>query len=526
MEDIKGKKKTAIIIGAGPAGLTAAYELLMRTDIMPIILEKSSVVGGLAKTINYKGNRIDIGPHRFFSKSDRVMNWWLNILPLQGIEGINQNDIEISYQNNKRKIPLSATGPDPLTEDKVLLIKDRFTRIFYLHSFFSYPVSLGMEMIRNLGLVRISKILWSYLLVKLFPISKESSLQDFLINRFGKELYVTFFKDYTEKVWGVPCDQIKPEWGAQRIKGLSVTKVFIHALKKIIGINNSTSDEHITEHFLYPKLGTGQMWDEVASIILAKGGAIHFNKNVTSIIASGNNITSIKATDDGTSDNAEEIIYDGDYFFSTMPVKQLIAAMQDVPANVSEVAGGLIYRDFISVGLLLNKLNYKNSDGKSLIADNWIYVQEPNVMLGRIVVYNNFSPYMLHDTSKVWLGLDYFCDEGDALWNKSDEDMRAFATAELQQLGFIDASDVLDAIIIKEKKSYPAYFGTYDRFEEIKTFTDAFQNLFLIGRNGMHKYNNQDHSMLCAMTAVDNIIADITTKENVWNVNAEQDYHG
>src|ERR1017187_8284736 len=286
--DVNNKeKKIAIIIGAGPAGLTAAYELLLRTDIKPIIIEKSNVVGGLAKTINYKGNRIDIGPHRFFSKSDRVMNWWLNILPLQGVESFQPDDIEITYQNKKRKIHVSPSGPDPRKEDKVMLIKDRFTRIFYLHSFFSYPVSFGMEMIRNLGMVRIVKILISYLNIRLFPLKKENSLEDFIINRFGRELYFTFFKDYTEKVWGVLCTQIKPEWGAQRIKGLSITKVLIHALKRIIGIDNSKSDAHITEHFLYPKLGTGQMWEEVAKVILAKGGVIHFNQNVNEISNEG-----------------------------------------------------------------------------------------------------------------------------------------------------------------------------------------------------------------------------------------------
>ncbi len=522
MEDNIKKGKTAIIIGAGPAGLTTAYELLLRTDIKPIILEKSEVVGGLAKTINYKGNRMDIGPHRFFSKSDRVMNWWLNILPLQGIEGVHPDDIEITYQNKKRKIHLSANGPDPRNGDKVMLIKDRFTRIFYLHRFFSYPVALGMEMILNLGLVRIAKILFSYLKVRLFPIKKEKSLEDFMINRFGNELYTTFFRDYTEKVWGVPCSEIKPEWGAQRIKGLSVTKVFIHSVKKIMGMDNSNSDAHITEHFLYPKLGTGQMWEEVAKIILDKGGEIHFNQNVTAIHTSEKTITSVN-----TSLSSTEHTFAGDYFFSTMPVKHLMEAFGNVvPQNVSEVAQGLIYRDFISVGLLLKDLKYKNKDGKSLIGDNWIYIQEPNVKLGRIVVYNNFSPYMVLDANTVWMGLDYFCDEGDALWTMSDDAMKAFATKELELLGFIDAEDVLDAVIIKEKKSYPAYFGTYDRFEEIRKYTDTFANLFLIGRNGMHQYNNQDHSMLCAMTAVDNILSGIEGKKNIWSVNAEQDYHG
>ena len=505
----ESKSEIAIIIGAGPAGLTAAYELLLRTNIKPIILEKSSCVGGLAKTINYKENRIDIGPHRFFSKSDRVMDWWLNIMPLQGVDSNYPDAIEISYQNKKRKINLSHNGPDPGKVNNVILIKDRFTRIFYLKRFFHYPVSLNMEMIRNLGLVRIFKILFSYLKIKIAPIKKELSLEDYIINRFGRELYNTFFKDYTEKVWGVPCNQIKPEWGIQRIKGLSVTKVFIHALKKIFFLNHNP-ETALTEHFLYPKLGTGQMWEEVAKIIIEKGGEIHFNQNVVGITAENNSIASVAVNDS---------IYKGDYFFSTMPVKHLIKSMgKDVPENVKEVAQGLIYRDFISVGLLLDKIKYK-------VPDNWIYIQEPDVKLGRLVIYNNFSPYMLADTSKVWVGLDYFCDEDDFLWMKSDEEMKAFAIKELASLGFIDSSDVLDSIVIKEEKSYPAYFGSYDRFDEIRKFTDSFHNLFLIGRNGMHKYNNQDHSMLCAMTAVDNIIAGRGDKNNIWNVNAEQDYH-
>lgn len=502
-------KKVAIIIGAGPAGLTAAYELLMRSDIKPIILERSNAIGGLAKTIDYKGYKMDIGPHRFFSKSDRVMNWWLNILPLQGTGNKSENAIEITYQNNNKQIRLSDSGPNPDEVDKVMLVKDRFTRIFYLKRFFNYPVSLGMEMVRNLGMMRIIKILWSYVKIKMAPIRDEHSLEDFMINRFGRELYTTFFKDYTEKVWGIACNRIKPEWGAQRIKGLSITKVFAYAIKKILGLHNADS----VEHFLYPKLGTGQLWEEVAKIIIEKGGELHFNQEVRNIKTDNNQITSVQTQD---------LTFSGDYFISTMPVKELIHAMESKPPkNVVEVADGLIYRDYISVGLLLKKLNYQSAKTKGLIQDNWIYIQEPDVKLGRIVIYNNFSLAMLADSSKVWLGLDYFCDEGDMLWQKTDAEMKTFGIEELIRLGFIHPTDVLDSVIIKEKKSYPAYFGTYDRFSEIREFTDTLTNLFLIGRNGMHQYNNQDHSMLCAMAAIDAILAGTTSKDSIWAVKAE-----
>ncbi|MBL4654538.1 MAG: NAD(P)/FAD-dependent oxidoreductase [Bacteroidia bacterium] len=523
-------KKTAIIIGAGPAGLTAAYELLHRTDIKPIIYEKGSQVGGLAKTVDYKGYKIDIGPHRFFSKSEKVLKWWQNILPLQGSPGNENLDVEIAYQSKKRAIHLNEDGPNPTEEDKVMLVKNRFTRILYNRKLFNYPVQLSIQTLFKLGLYSSFKILLSYLYVKIFPIKEVKSLEDFMISRFGKELYQTFFKDYTYKVWGVPCNEISPEWGVQRIKDLSISKAISDSIKKTFQKNNSIEQKNIktslVEHFMYPKLGTGQMWEEVAKIIIEKGGEIHFHKEVTKVKVEQNSISTIEIKDVNTNSS---INITGDYYFSTMPVKHFMKAFQDGPSQeIINIANGLPYRHFISVGLLVEKLNVSNNTNitttNGVIPDNWIYVQEKDVKLGRIVIYNNFSSYMLDDSSKVWLGLDYFCDLNDNLWRQSDEDVANFAIKELIKINFIKDTDVLDSTVIREGNSYPVYFGSYDRLDEIKKYLSSFENLFLIGRGGMHKYNNQDHSMLTAMTAVDNIINHDTDKENIWNINTEEEY--
>ena len=479
-------QKTAIIIGAGPAGLTAAYELLNRTDIKPIIYEMTEDIGGISKTINYKGNRIDIGGHRFFSKSDRVMHMWKNILPSQ------------------------------------MLTRTRLSRIFFLRKLFDYPVSLNLNTFSNLGFMRIIKIGLSYVKIRLSPIKKEGSLEDFFINRFGKELYLTFFKDYTEKVWGIPCNKIRPEWGRQRIKGLSISKALLHAVKK-----QKNTETSLIGQFMYPKLGPGQMWEQVARIIKEKGGEIYLKHKVIGLKHHDNEMVEAVVKDEITS---ELITKTADYFFSTMPVKELIQSLQNgVPREVRHVANGLIYRDFITVGLLLRKLKIKNETGiktiNNIVPDNWIYIQERDVKLGRLQIFNNWSPYMVKDKNTVWIGLEYFCNEGDELWNQTDESFAKFAIDELAKIDIIEKEDVLDKVVIRMPKTYPAYFGTYDQFHVIRDFTDKFENLFLIGRNGMHRYNNQDHSMLTAMTAVENIINNIKSKHNIWAVNTEDEYH-
>ncbi len=517
-------QKIAIIIGAGPAGLTAAYELLHKTDIKPVIFEMSSDIGGISKTVNYKGNRIDIGGHRFFSKSDRVMKWWQNILPLQGAPS--KDDIIL-----KRDVPLSQKGPDPEKTDRVMLIRRRLSRIFFLRRFFNYPVSLNKNTFSNLGMVRVIKIFLSYIRVRLFPIKNEKSLEEFFINRFGKELYLTFFKDYTEKVWGVPCNNIRPEWGAQRVKGLSIKKAFAHAIKEIFlkdrSLSQKDTETSLISQFMYPKFGPGQLWEEVAQIVKQKGGEIYLNHKTVGLNSRDYRILEAVVEDYST----DEIkIVKGDYFFSTMPVKELIQALgNNVPEEVQQIAQGLLYRDFITVGLLLRKLKIKNETEiktiNNVVPDNWIYVQERDVKLSRLQIFNNWSPYMVKDENTVWIGLEYCCSEGDELWNKPDEDLANFAINELAKIDIIEKEDVLDSTVIRMKKTYPAYFGLYSRFHVIKEFVDRFENLFLIGRNGMHRYNNMDHSMLTAMMAVENIIKGIATKDNIWAVNAEEEYH-
>lgn len=524
-------KKTALIIGAGPAGLTAAYELLHKTDIHPILYEMSDAIGGISQTVHYKGNMIDIGGHRFFSKSDRVMQWWLNIMPLQGGAEEKARQESLVYQNQSKIMDIPSDGPSPEKTDRVMLLRSRLSRIFYLRKFFDYPISLNFNTIKNLGFCRIFKIGLSYTKSRLFPRKPETSLEDFFINRFGKELYLTFFKDYTEKVWGMPCDKISAEWGAQRVKGLSITKAILHAIKSIFSkpktLEQKNIETSLLERFMYPKFGPGQLWEEVARQIQEKGGEIHLLHEVVGLETQGNTITEVHIRDTKT---GQTITQSPDYIFSTMPIQDLIRGFgEKASPEVRRVAEGLCYRDFITVGLLLKELKIKNktsfSTTRNLIPDTWIYVQEKDVKVGRLQVYNNWSPYLVKDPNTVWMGLEYFCNEGDDLWSKSDEEFKQFAIDELAKIDIIAKDQVLDSTLIRMKKTYPAYFGTYEHFSLIRQFADTFTNLFLIGRNGMHRYNNQDHSMLTAMVAVENIIKNITKKDNIWQVNTEQEYH-
>ena len=522
--------KTAVIIGAGPAGLTAAYELLTRTDIKPIVLEKSEYMGGISRTVNYKGNRIDIGGHRFFSKSDRVMEWWAQMLPL---DPFGNRSGAIKYHGMEREIaaPSSDPGRRSVDADRVMLVRPRKSRIYYLRRFFDYPISLSKDTLLKLGLWRSLKVGLSYLRSALLPIKNEQTLEQFFINRFGRELYATFFKSYTEKVWGVPCQQISAEWGAQRIKGVSVLSTLRHALRKMFrkdggssGVSQKETETSLIEQFLYPKFGPGQMWEEVARRILEAGGEIHTNCRVERVLTDG---WKVKAVEAHTSLGGP-MRFEGDYFFSTAPIKELMRAFDaPPPKNVVEVSEGLVYRDFITVGLLLKSLKIHDEmpQGKQMIRDNWIYVQEPDVRLGRLQIFNNWSPFLVADASKIWLGLEYFCNESDEIWKLPDEKMVALATEELSRIDIIDAGEVLDSTVLRMEKTYPAYFGTYDRFGEIREYVDRYTNLFLIGRNGMHRYNNQDHSMLTAIMAVDDILSGKTDKSGLWEVNTEMDYH-
>jgi len=522
------KQKIAIIIGAGPAGLTAAYELLCKTNIKPVIYEMDDTVGGISRTVNYKGNRLDIGGHRFFSKSDRVMRWWQNILPLQEAPATSPSLSHITYRNQKKSFFLPQQGPDPEKSDQVMLIRRRLSRIVFDGKLFDYPLSLNAETLMKLGIRRVIKIAFSYIKARISPIRAETSLEDFLINRFGRELYNTFFKDYTEKVWGVSAREIKPEWGVQRIKGLSVGKALFHSLKGIFqkysSIEQKETETSLIEQFLYPKFGPGQMWEEVAKIIRGKGGEIYFQHTIVGLQSSGRRVLVATARNEKT---GELVRQNGDYFFSTMPIKELIRSFQaEVPPDIQKIAYGLRYRDFITVGLLLRKFDVRDKKSHtSFLPDNWLYIQEKNVKVGRIQIFNNWSPYMVKDPDTVWIGLEYFCNEGDEVWRKTDNQMSLLAIDELEKIRFINKNDVLDSHIVRMKKTYPAYTGTYDQLDMVRQFLDRYENLFLIGRNGMHKYNNQDHSMLTAMAAVENIINNIKTKDNIWAINAEQEYH-
>ena len=527
------KQGTAIIIGAGPAGLTAAIELQRQSGIKPILIEASHDIGGISRTVRYKGNRMDIGGHRFFSKSDRVMRWWLDLMPVEAHTEAGSGELggQLRYQGQQRDLPAASTAPNPETEDLVMLVRQRKSRIYFLRRFFDYPISLSAATFRNLGLARTVRCGVSYLRSALLPQREEKSLEDFIINRFGKQLYLTFFKSYTEKVWGVPCHQISAEWGAQRIKGLSLKGVVVHFLKKTFGPKSSgdiaqkQTETSLIEKFLYPKLGPGQLWEHAADLVLAGGGEIHFGIQVDRIHIDGDTIQAIE----GVNLAGERFTFAGDYFFSTMPVRDLVRAIslppaQSVPPAVTEVSEGLMYRDFITVGLLAAKLAVREKDGAPL-KDNWIYIQEPDVVVGRLQIFNNWSPWLVSNSEKVWIGLEYFCNDTDDLWKLSDDEMSRFAIAEIAKIGILKAEEVEDSHVIRVPKTYPAYFGSYDQFDVIRNYLDGFHNLFLVGRNGMHKYNNQDHSMLTAMTAVENIVNGVTTKDNIWAINTEMEYH-
>jgi protoporphyrinogen oxidase len=511
-------KKTAVIIGAGPAGLTAAYTLLKETDIHPVIFEESEFIGGISRTAEYKGNRMDIGGHRFFSKSEVVTNLWQQLMPIQGSPAVDDKLLG-------REKPLAEGGPDPEKTDIVMLIRNRVSRIFYLRKFFDYPISLKVQTFINMGFARTVKAGFEYIAASLFKI-KENSLEDFYINRFGKPLYKMFFEDYTEKLWGVHPSKIAPDWGAQRVKGLSLTKVIVAMLTKPFKKNGGKNIEtSLIEEFSYPKKGPGQLWEKMADEIIKMGGEINFNSAVVGLDTENGKITSVTVNQSG---EAEKV--SGEYFLSSMPVKDLVAGMKNtVPADVVKIATELPYRDFITVGLLLKKLNIKNQTSmktvNNIIPDCWIYIQERDVKIGRLQVFNNWSPYMVKDLQNVWVGLEYFCNEGDEMWSASDSDFISFAIDELAKIDIINKEDVIDSVRINVKKAYPAYFGAYKDFGKVREYLDTFENLYCLGRNGQHRYNNMDHSMLTSIEAVKLIKSSSVDKSSLWNVNSEEEYH-
>jgi protoporphyrinogen oxidase len=517
---MKLKKKVAIIAGAGPAGLTAAYELLDKTDIHPIIHEQSDAIGGISQTVFYKGNRMDIGGHRFFSKSQRVVDWWNNIMPLQGAPA--KDDILIcrdkEYANN---------GPNPEETSRVMLIRERVSRIYFLRKFFDYPISLKWKTFANMGLIRTIKAGIGYL-ISLVAKKKETSLENFYINRFGKPLYTMFFEDYTEKVWGIHPSKLGANWGAQRVKGLSVFAIIKDIFNKSFSRKQKEVETSLIESFIYPKFGPGQLWETVSQEIQDKGGQVLTGSRVKKIHVKNNIIDYVETE----SKNGSSEINECDYFLSSMPIKDLITAIDgiDIPMEVKKIANELPYRDFITVGLLVKQLKMSNETSiktyKNRIPDTWIYIQERDVKIGRLQIFNNWSPYLVNDyENSIWIGLEYFCTEGDELWTMKRNEFVEMAINELVHIGIINKEDVIDSTQIKVKKAYPAYYGSYSELDKVIKFLDNIDNLFCIGRNGQHRYNNMDHSMMTAMEAVDHIKNGIVDKSSIWAVNTEEEYH-
>ena len=504
--------KTAVVIGAGPAGLTAAYELIEKSkDWRVIVLEESQEIGGISRTAVHGQNRIDIGGHRFFSKSKEVNDLWAKLMPVQGSPS--KDDLILGRACN-----VEAGGPDPEKTDRVMLRRHRVSRIYYLRHFFDYPISIKPATFIAMGIARTWKAGWSYLYSAMFKRS-EKSLEDFYINRFGRVLYSMFFEDYTEKLWGVHPSKISPEWGAQRVKGLSLWK----AILNIFIPKGGKKETSLIDEFIYPKKGPGQLWEMLAEDLKKRGVEIRLGAKAVKVATEGHVVTGIELL------GGERIACDA--VFSSMPVKDLVAAFENAaPKDVAEIASGLPYRDFMTVGLLVDRLAIRNRTQfktvNNIVPDTWIYVQERDVRMGRIQIFNNWSPYMVDDVTKhVWVGLEYFCAEGDSYWKMGDVDFISFATKELRQIGVLsDDAKVLDSVLIRVKKAYPAYFGTYGRFGEVREWLDGFANLYCIGRNGQHRYNNMDHSMLCGIEAVRALLGQ-GDKSAVWNVNTEEAYH-
>ena len=510
--------KNVVIIGAGPAGLTAAYELLKLGDkYNVVVLEESDCVGGISRTIKTGGNRMDIGGHRFFSKSDEVMNWWQSRMPLQSSPSFDDEILD-------RYKPLDPNGANPQTTDRVMLIRDRVSRIYYKDKFFDYPVSLKPSTLINMGFLTTIKAGFSYIAASINK-RKEVSLEDFYINRFGKVLYGMFFEDYTEKLWGRHPSEISADWGAQRVKGLSIKALIKNIFSKML--KSKDVETSLIEQFWYPKYGPGQLWEEVAHDIEFLGGKIVFNCKVKNLHKTDDKIDYLVCDFGGRKAKIE-----ADYVLSSMPLSELVTGIKGdaVPKEVFATASGLPYRDFVTVGLLVDKLNLKNKTKfktlGNIVPDCWIYVQDKGVKLGRIQIFNNWSPYMVSDPeNKVWIGLEYFCKENDAFWNLNDQELVSFASAELVKMGIIFENSVLHSHCERIKKAYPAYFDTYSNIDCVIDYINKIDNLYCIGRNGQHRYNNMDHSMLTAMRAVEIINNNIKDKSSVWNVNIEKEYH-
>lgn len=498
--------RVAVVVGAGPAGLTAAHELLKRGGVHPVIIEADTVVGGLSRTVNVNGNRMDIGGHRFFSKNRDVIRWWLNVLPLQSAPAKD----EASLGSDS---PVSGCDPELL--DNVMLRRRRLSRIFFLRRFFDYPIKVSLSTFRNLGLYRTLKVVCGYLVARVCR-REEVTLEDFYINRFGRPLYRLFFEGYTAKVWGKHPSELSAGWGSQRIKGISLYSLLCNAFKaRDCSLLQEGVETSLIESFLYPKFGPGQLWEHVADDVVNCGAEMLLGYKVTKINMTDGKVVSVVC--EGP-EGVERVVC-CDYLFSSMPLSGLLTSISgmEVPSAVLDVARNLPYRDFITVGLLLKGLT-------AHIPDTWVYIQERDFKVGRLQFFNNWSPYMVADSNTVFIGMEYFCNEGDDLWNMSDSALSALAFDELLRIGFAGSDSLLWSNVIRMRKAYPAYHGSYAGIDAVQRFVDGISNLYCIGRNGQHRYNNMDHSMLSAMRAVD-ALHGVCHKSSLWDVNTDMSYN-
>jgi protoporphyrinogen oxidase len=458
-------RKPVAVLGGGPAGLTAGY-LLAKRNVPVVVFEAEDQVGGIAKTEVRDGYRFDLGGHRFFTKSKEVNDLWHEVL------------------------------------NEEFLLRPRLSRIYWNGKFLQYPLE-GMDVVRKLGPVELVRAGLSYLRALIKPKGDEQDLETWVSNRFGKRLYELFFKSYTEKVWGVPCSELRAEWAAQRIKGLS----FFSAAKAAFFGNRSGIKSLISE-FHYPRFGPGQMWETMADEIIAAGGEVRLNTPVTQLEAEEGRVVAVVAG--GERVECADVI-------SSLPLRLTVGISEPAaPSAVQEAARGLRYRDFLTVALVI--------DGEDLFPDNWIYIHEPGVRVGRIQNFRSWSPWMVPDPSKASVGLEYFCFQGDELWDMDDDGLVALATREIEQLGLARADEVERGFVTRVPLAYPMYDADYaERVAAIRAWLDGFANLQQVGRNGLHRYNNSDHSMLTAIRAVENILDG--TDHDLWAVNAESVYH-
>jgi protoporphyrinogen oxidase len=457
----------AVIIGAGPAGLTAALELVRR-GISPLLLEKSDRVGGIARTVEHQGYRLDIGGHRFFTKVPEVDRLWREVL---GEEFL--------------RVP-------------------RLSRILFRGRLYDYPL-VPRNALANLGPIESLRILLSYLKWKVLPYREEATFEQYVTNRFGRRLYERFFKTYTEKVWGIPCDRIRADWAAQRIRGLSLMSAVVDALT---GRGDART---LIKAFDYPRLGPGLMWERFRDRVERGGGRVELGTEILRIEREGRRIRAVVARRDGRTRTVA-----GERFLSSMPLDELVGRLSPPPpAEVCEAARGLAYRDFLIVGLFLAK--------PDLFPDNWLYVHTPGVRVGRIQNFGNWSAAMVPGPGVTSLGMEYFCSRGDDLWEQPDADLIALAGRELDTLGLADPSDIRGGVVVRQEKAYPVYDGAYRRnVAIIRDYLGTIENLQTMGRNGLHRYNNQDHSMLTALLAVRNLLGE---RHDLWEVNTERSYH-